>query len=154
MNIDHLHTFLEVVATGSFHRAADNLNVTQSTVSARIRALEERLDRRLFLRHKHGVEVTGAGRRLRRHADAVVRAWEQGRQRVALPEGCAVFSASACTPIWPIGWRLIGSRRWPNRCPTSPSTSISITPNRSPASSRMACSIWSWSLGRGPGRAW
>lgn len=87
MNIDHLHTFLEVVATGSFHRAAANLNVTQSTVSARIRALEERLDRRLFLRHKHGVEVTGAGRRLRRHADAVVRAWEQGRQRVALPEG-------------------------------------------------------------------
>ncbi|MEE3105695.1 MAG: LysR family transcriptional regulator, partial [Pseudomonadota bacterium] len=35
MNIDHLHTFLEVVATGSFHRAAANLNVTQSTVSAR-----------------------------------------------------------------------------------------------------------------------
>ncbi|MEC8562629.1 MAG: LysR family transcriptional regulator, partial [Pseudomonadota bacterium] len=38
MNIDHLLTFLEVVATGSFHRAAANLNVTQSTVSARIRA--------------------------------------------------------------------------------------------------------------------
>jgi DNA-binding transcriptional LysR family regulator len=87
MNIDHLHTFLEVVASGSFHRAADNLNVTQSTVSARIRALEERLDRRLFVRHKNGVEITGAGRRLRRHADTVVRAWELGRQRVALPEG-------------------------------------------------------------------
>ncbi|MEC7674275.1 MAG: LysR family transcriptional regulator, partial [Pseudomonadota bacterium] len=56
-------------------------------MSARIRALEERLDRRLFLRHKHGVEVTGAGRRLRRHADAVVWAWEQGRQRLALLEG-------------------------------------------------------------------
>ncbi|MGB1006187.1 MAG: LysR family transcriptional regulator [Thalassobaculaceae bacterium] len=40
MNIDHLHTFLEVVATGSFHRAADNLNVTQSTVSARIPAAD------------------------------------------------------------------------------------------------------------------
>ena len=87
MNIDHLHTFLEVVASGSFHRAAANLNVTQSTVSAHIRTLEERLDRRLFLRHKHGVEITGAGRRLRRHADAVARAWGQGRQRVALPEG-------------------------------------------------------------------
>ena len=87
MNIDHLHTFLEVVASGSFHRAAGNLNVTQSTVSARIRALEERLDRRLFVRHKNGIQITGAGRRLRRHADTVVRAWELGRQRVALPDG-------------------------------------------------------------------
>ena len=54
MNIDHLHTFLEVLATGSFHRAAANFNVTQSSLSARIRALQERLDRCLFLRHKQG----------------------------------------------------------------------------------------------------
>lgn len=93
MNIDHLRTFLEVALTGSFHRTAEHLNVTQSTISARIKALEDRLDRRLFTRSKNGVELTGAGRRLRRHADTAVRAWEQGRQMVGLPEELsAVFS--------------------------------------------------------------
>lgn len=84
--IEHLRTFLEIAATGSFHRAAEQLHVTQSTVSARIKALEERLDRRLFVRERGGVHLTAAGQRLLRHADLAVRAWEQGRQLVALPE--------------------------------------------------------------------
>lgn len=87
MNIDHLRTFLEVSACGNFNRAAERLNVTQSTVSARIKALEERLDHQLFIRDKHSVTMTGAGRRFTRHALTVVRAWEHGRQEVGLPEG-------------------------------------------------------------------
>ena len=42
MNIEHIRTFLEIATTGNFNVAADHLNVTQSTVSARIKALEER----------------------------------------------------------------------------------------------------------------
>ncbi len=37
MDINVARTFLEVVKTGSFVNAADNLNLTQTAVSARVR---------------------------------------------------------------------------------------------------------------------
>jgi DNA-binding transcriptional LysR family regulator len=108
MNIEHLRTFLDVAQTGSFHRSAERLSVSQSTVSARIKGLEERLDRVLFNRSKSGVTVTGAGQRLLRHADIAVRAWEQGRQSLTLPEtiraACALGIQQALSewlaPMW------------------------------------------------------
>ena len=101
MNIEHLRTFLEVAAAGSFHRAAETLHVTQSTVSARIKALETSLDQPLFVRAKNGAELTAAGRRLQRPADVAVRAWEQGRQAVALPGALrAVVGFGVQTSLW------------------------------------------------------
>ena len=41
MDIDLLRTFLEVYRTRHFGRTAENLYLTQSAVSARIRLLEE-----------------------------------------------------------------------------------------------------------------
>ena len=52
MDVDRARTFLEIVSSGSFLRAAERLNVTQTTVSARIRTLEEELGRPLFIRSK------------------------------------------------------------------------------------------------------
>lgn len=46
----------------SFHRAANALGVSQPSVSARIRALEEDLGVRLFERDTRGVRLTEAGR--------------------------------------------------------------------------------------------
>lgn len=86
MYIDHIKTFLEVTSTGSFLVAAGNLCVTQSTVSARIKALEAYLNRSLFVRKRSGVELTSGGRLFHPHALTVVRAWERARQAVALPE--------------------------------------------------------------------
>ncbi|MDP6705721.1 MAG: LysR family transcriptional regulator [Alphaproteobacteria bacterium] len=108
MNIEHLRTFLDVADTGSFHRSADRLNVGQSTVSARIKALEDRLDRILFNRMKNGVTMTGAGQRLWRHADVAVRAWEQGRQTLALPDAmraaCALGIQQALAEWLALEW--------------------------------------------------
>jgi DNA-binding transcriptional LysR family regulator len=87
MNIEHLRTFLEIAETGNFNRAAERLHVTQSTVSARIRTLEEQLDRTLFVRARNGAELTAAGQQFQRYALTAVRAWQQARQRIALPEG-------------------------------------------------------------------
>ncbi len=87
MNIDHIRSFLEVAATGNFHRAGERLNVTQSTVTARVQALEARLGQPLFTRGRGGVALTNAGRRFHRYAVATVRSWEQGRQETALPDG-------------------------------------------------------------------
>src|SRR3546814_3665268 len=54
MDISVARTFLEVVKTGSFVKAAVNLNLTQTAVSACIRVLEDQLDRPVFIRNKAG----------------------------------------------------------------------------------------------------
>jgi len=50
MDIALARTFLMVAETGSFIDAGRKLNITQSTVSARIRVLEELFGRPLFER--------------------------------------------------------------------------------------------------------
>lgn len=87
MDTDLAHTFLEVIGAGSFVAAARRLNVTQSTVSARIALLEEKLGSRLFLRGKGGAVLTPAGVRFLRPAAAMVRIWEQAQQDAMLPSG-------------------------------------------------------------------
>jgi DNA-binding transcriptional LysR family regulator len=89
MDITLARTFLEVVATGSFVVASERLHVTQTAVSARIRALEKELGRRLFVRNKAGARLTVAGEQFRRFATTLVQVWERARQQVALPSGRA-----------------------------------------------------------------
>ncbi|MGH7073040.1 MAG: LysR family transcriptional regulator [Stellaceae bacterium] len=87
MDLALAHTFLEVVGAGSFVGAGHRLNVTQSTVSTRIRLLEQELGVRLFVRNKGGVSLTQAGVQFQRHAAALIRVWQQARQDLALPHG-------------------------------------------------------------------
>jgi DNA-binding transcriptional LysR family regulator len=75
------------VETGSFVEAAARVFVTQSTVSMRIKALEEQLGKILFARSKAGATLTPAGIQFHKHALAMVRIWEQARLEVALPAG-------------------------------------------------------------------
>lgn len=77
MQIELVETFLDLWETRSFNRTAERLSVTQSTVSARIRALEARLERRLFTRSRSGTEPTIAGLRFEPHARALRRAWTE-----------------------------------------------------------------------------
>jgi DNA-binding transcriptional LysR family regulator len=59
-----LKAFLAVLDAGSFHRAAIQLNMTQPTVSRRVRALEAALGVTLFERTTRRVTLTGVGRAL------------------------------------------------------------------------------------------
>ena len=86
MKIDHIRTFLEISNCGNFNRAAENLNVTQSTVSARIKSMEEHFGRILFKRSHSGVELTSAGQHFRQYALNIQRLWQQAQQRISLPE--------------------------------------------------------------------
>lgn len=86
MDVEHARTFVAVMETASFSHAAERLFVTQSTVSARIRTLEDRLGCRLFDRSKAGVFLTPAGNQFTRHARRMVQVWGQARQELALPE--------------------------------------------------------------------
>ena len=86
MKIEYISTFLEIAECGNFNRAADNLNVTQSTVSARVKAMEDRFGRILFKRGHAGVELTSAGQHFLQYAHNIQRQWKQAQQRIALPE--------------------------------------------------------------------
>jgi len=101
MDINLARTFLEVVATGSFVTAAQRLHITQSTVSARIRSLEEALGQVLFDRGKMGVILTPAGEQFQRYATALVRIWHQAKHDIALPPGYrAVVTIGGEISLW------------------------------------------------------
>lgn len=101
MDIELANTFLEIVATGSFIRAAERLNVGQTTVSARIRTLEELLGRPLFVRNKAGAALTSAGEQFLRYAPTFVQLWQRARQQVAVPPGHrAVLTAGSEVSLW------------------------------------------------------
>lgn len=63
MKLDHITSFLTVTRYGSFHRASEELYIAQSTLTHRIRQLENDLGAELFTRHATGVTVTPAGER-------------------------------------------------------------------------------------------
>ncbi len=86
MKIEHIRTFLEISNCGNFNKAAEILNVTQSTVSARVKSMEDSFGRRLFKRSHNGVELTYAGLHFRQYAQNIQRLWRQAHQRVSLPE--------------------------------------------------------------------
>lgn len=87
MNVVLARTFLAVVETGSFVKAAEQVFVTQSTVSTRIKALEAQLGKNVFDRGKAGASLTPAGAQFQKHAITIIRAWEQALLEVSLPEG-------------------------------------------------------------------
>ncbi|MCA0434459.1 MAG: LysR family transcriptional regulator [Proteobacteria bacterium] len=87
MNLDELRTFLEVVDTGSLVTAARRLNVTPSTVTARINGLEEEIGQKLLHRNKSGAELTSPGFKFKRYAEVMVQLWGQARYEISLPKG-------------------------------------------------------------------
>ena len=64
LDTDQLRSFLAIVDTGSFTRAAERVHKTQSAVSMHIRRLEERLGCQLFAKHGRGVRLSIDGEKL------------------------------------------------------------------------------------------
>jgi DNA-binding transcriptional LysR family regulator len=101
MDIELARTFVEVVSTGSFIKAAERLNVAQTTVSARVRLLEQQLGRPLFVRNKAGATLTSAGEQFLRFAPSFVQLWQRARQQVAVPKGHrAVLTVGSEVSLW------------------------------------------------------
>ncbi|SLN69637.1 HTH-type transcriptional regulator CynR [Roseovarius albus] len=87
MNRQLLHTYMDVLETRNFNRTSERLNITQSTVSARIRQLEEELGTRLFERGRGGAEPTAAGRRFETHCRSLLAAWSLAKRDVSIGGG-------------------------------------------------------------------
>ncbi|NNJ76538.1 MAG: LysR family transcriptional regulator [Anderseniella sp.] len=101
MNLITLRTFLAVVQTGNLNKAADLMNVTQSTITARLDALDTELGQALLVRSRKGAQLTKAGFAFQRHAELMVRTWEQGRKAVGLPSGFSgMVSLATHIELW------------------------------------------------------
>ena len=79
MDLNILKTFLEVHRTCHFGNAADNLFVTQATVSVRIRQLEDELGVQLFFRDRNNIQLTPAGHKFLRHAESILNIWNRAQ---------------------------------------------------------------------------
>ncbi|HAA74129.1 TPA: hypothetical protein DCE37_03285 [Candidatus Latescibacteria bacterium] len=71
MNLYHLNTFLSVARFLSFTRAAQELNLTQPTVSSGVRDLERSLGVKLFNRSGRSIDLTMEGRLLLTYAEQI-----------------------------------------------------------------------------------
>ncbi len=101
MDVELLRTFIEVQQTRHFGRAAENLFITQSAVSARIRQLEDELGVRLFMRDRNNIQLTTAGQKLLRHAEAIIANWNRARLDVAVGDDSGQHIAMAAVPnLW------------------------------------------------------
>lgn len=112
MDTELLRTFLEVTKTRHFGRAADNLFLTQSAVSFRIRQLESQLGSELFSRQRGNVHLTAAGERLQPYAEAILQTWGRARQDVALSESLNSQVTLGASPVF---WEFDGISDWINR---------------------------------------
>jgi len=77
MELYQLRAFATVAQTGHLTRAAERLHVSQPALSGQIKALEQRLDVKLFDRAPNGMVLTDAGRQLLPHALQALAAAEQ-----------------------------------------------------------------------------
>ena len=72
MNIEYLKTFLALASNGNFTKTAQNLFISQSTVSIRIRELEKEIGKELFKRNHGAAVLTLPGKALVEYAEKIV----------------------------------------------------------------------------------
>ncbi|MEF2073374.1 LysR family transcriptional regulator [Consotaella aegiceratis] len=100
LDLDQVKTFVAIVDTGSFTRAADEVFKTQSAVSMQMRKLEERLGVPLFERNGRNVRLTEDGYRLLTYARKILALSQEtlsafdeeamaGHVRIGLPDDYA-----------------------------------------------------------------
>ncbi|WP_239003055.1 LysR family transcriptional regulator [Rhodovastum atsumiense] len=87
VELRQLQHFLAVAEAQHFTRAAQRVNIVQSALSASIRALEQELDAKLFVRSTRSVRLTPAGQAFLEQARVALEAVEQARLAVAAVKG-------------------------------------------------------------------
>ncbi|MFF7178061.1 LysR substrate-binding domain-containing protein [Streptomyces sp. NPDC008121] len=87
MELRHLQHFVAVAEDRHFTRAADRLMVSQSGLSASIRALERELQAPLFVRTTRRVTLTEAGRALLGEAERILAQVRAAHEAVAAVQG-------------------------------------------------------------------
>lgn len=104
MNTKNLITFKTILETGSFQKAADKLNYTQSTVTFQMKQLEEELELKLFEKIGRKMELTQAGKDILPYIDTILQGTEQinnygkslfeikGTLKLAIPDSILIYN--------------------------------------------------------------
>jgi DNA-binding transcriptional LysR family regulator len=104
MDLDQLHTFLEIVRLKSFSKAAQTCYRTQPAISAQVRQLEQELNTQLFERFGSRISLTTAGRILCQFAEQILSLRRQAGDAIAelerTPRGELVIAANEATCIY------------------------------------------------------
>ena len=111
VSLYHLETLLWIDRLGTFSAAAERLNTTQPTVSARMRELEQRLGTALFRRDGRTMSLTAAGRKLVRDCDPLLRDMQYallgsggyGEASGVVRIGAGEIAAASCLPAFVAG---------------------------------------------------
>lgn len=77
MEVRNLITFLKIIETGSFSKAAEQLTYSQSTVTVQIQQLEEEIGVQLFDRIGKKIYVTEKGHELEAYAQQIIALTQQ-----------------------------------------------------------------------------
>jgi DNA-binding transcriptional LysR family regulator len=83
MLLSQLEGFLEIAHHRNLSRAADALHVSQPALTARIHGLESELGTPLFVRGRHGMDLTDAGRAFLPYAERAFAAIDAGASLLA-----------------------------------------------------------------------
>lgn len=104
MNTKYLTTFKTILETGSFQKAANKLNYTQSTVTFQIKQLEDELSVKLFEKIGRKMELTQAGKDILPYVDTILLGEEHilnygknlseitGSLKLALPDSILIYT--------------------------------------------------------------
>lgn len=104
MDLDQLHTFLEIVRLKSFSKAAQTCYRTQPAISAQVRQLEQELNASLFERLGTRISLTTAGKIFAEYAEQILALRRQAQDAIneldRLPRGELVIAANEATCIY------------------------------------------------------
>ncbi|MCC7154629.1 MAG: LysR family transcriptional regulator [Bryobacterales bacterium] len=119
MDLDQLHTFLEIVRLKSFSKAAQTCYRTQPAISAQIRQLEQELSTALFERLGTRIQLTPAGKIFCEYAEQILhlrrRAQDSINELERVPKGELVIAANEATCIYVLPQVFsVFKKRFPN----------------------------------------
>ena len=104
MDLDQLHTFLEIVRLKSFSKAAQSCFRTQPAVSAQVRQLEQEMNAPLFERLGTKIALTPAGHIFAEYSEQILdlrrRAQDSINELERVPRGELVIAANEATCIY------------------------------------------------------
>ena len=104
MDLDQLHTFLEIVRLKSFSKAAQTCFRTQPAISAQVRQLEQELNTSLFDRLGTRIALTPAGRIFSEYARQILELRRQAQDNIneleRSPRGELIIAANEANCIY------------------------------------------------------
>jgi DNA-binding transcriptional LysR family regulator len=104
MDLDQLHTFLEIVRLKSFSKAAQTCFRTQPAISAQVRQLEQELSTSLFDRLGTRIALTPAGKIFAEYAEQILELRKRAQNAIneldRAPRGEIVIAANEATCIY------------------------------------------------------